>query len=269
MRFRTRVAAAAIAVPLALGLAACGGADKKEATGTLPTPVTSSSPTAPATTAPLKAAPVAHLNRVTFVPAMNAAFGKQKTWRTVATMTAEGRTVMTMSGYQQAKPLAASLEMSGLAFQGKTAKMVVVGGMLYMSMPGVSPAGKFLKVDLKNTPGAENFSELLNGGDPTKTFEAFGKGLQTVKFVRSETVDGVKLDRYQVSVNTAAVLKLQGKKLPAGAPKTLPYTVWMGPDHLVRKMTFNLQGVSMVMTMSEYNHPVSIKAPPASKIVKR
>jgi hypothetical protein len=183
-------------------------------------------------------------------------------------MTAEGQTVMTMTGYQQAKPLAASMEMSGLAFQGKTAKMIVVGGMLYMSMPGVTPAGKFVKVDPKTTPGGAGFSELLNGGDPTKTFEAFGKGLQTVKFVRSETVDGLKLDRYQVTVNTAAALKLQGKKLPAGAPKTLPYTIWMGADHLVHKMTFNLQGVSMVMKMSEYNHPITIKAPPASKIAK-
>jgi len=251
---------------LTLGLAACGGADKKESTGTLPTPVTSSAPTAPATAAPLKVAPVAHLNRVTFVPAMNSAMSKQKTWRTVATMTAEGRTVMTITGYQQAKPLAASMEMSGLAFQGKTAKLIVVGGKLYMSFPGMTPAGKFLKVDPKKTKGAD-FAGLLDSGDPTKALAGLGKGTQTVKFVRAETVDGLKLDRYQVTVSTAAIFKAQGKKLPAGAPKSLPYTIWMGADHLVHRMTFDLMGVSMVMKMTEYNKPVTITAPPSSKIV--
>jgi hypothetical protein len=252
---------------LTLGLAACGGADKKEATGTLPTPVTSSTPTAPATTAPPKVAPVAHLNRVTFVPAMNSAMSKQKTWRTVATMTAEGKTVMTMTGYQQAKPLAASMEMSGLAFEGKTAKIIVVGGKLYMSLPGMTPAGKFVKIDPKKTPQAADFGDLLDSGDPTKALAGLGKGTQTVKFVRAETVDGIQLDRYQVTVSTAAIFKAQGKKLPAGAPKSLQYTIWMGADHLVHRMTFDLMGISMVMKMTEYNKPVTITAPPASKIV--
>ena len=48
---------------------------------------------------------------------------------------------------------------------------------------------------------------------------------------------------------------------------TLTYSMWMDKSHLVRRMSFDLGGVSMVMTMSDYNKPVSITAPPASKIV--
>jgi hypothetical protein len=268
VKLGNRVAAAAIAVPLALGLAACGGSDKKESTGTAPTPVASQpSTTAPATTAPPKvAAPVAHLNRVTFAPAMKSALAEQKTWRTSATMTANGTTLMTMSGYQQSQPAAMSMTMSGMAFQGKTVKMLLVKNTMYLSIPGRTPAGKYTKLDLKGQ--GKDLAALLDSADPANSFRAFDKGVRSVKFVGSETVGGVKLDRYLVSVDTAQVLKLQGKKLPAAAPKTIPFSVWIGADHVVHKMTFDVQGLSMVTTMTDYNKPVTITAPPASKIVK-
>ncbi|QNE19608.1 LppX_LprAFG lipoprotein [Kribbella qitaiheensis] len=270
MKFGTRLAAVAVALPLALGLAACGGSDgKNSANGSMPSvPVsTETAPTsAPPTTAP--PAPVAHLNRVTFLPAMNTALTKQKTWRTTATMTAGGQTIMTITGYQQAKPLAASMTMTGQAFEGKSAKIIVLGSKLYMSMPGATPAGKYLMIDTKVADPA-GIGAMVDSADPTKTFKALGIGMKNVKFIGPETVDGVKLDHYELTVDTAAALKTQSKKLPAGTPKTLPYSLWLGADHLVHKMSFDAQGISMVMNMNEYNKPVTITAPPASKIVKR
>jgi hypothetical protein len=41
----------------------------------------------------------------------------------------------------------------------------------------------------------------------------------------------------------------------------------MGSDKLIYQMKFAMAGVDMQMTMSDYNKPVSITAPPASKIV--
>jgi hypothetical protein len=266
VRLSTRLATAAIAVPLSLGLAACGGADKKEATGTAPTTVTSSTPTAPATTAPPKVAQAVALNRATFTPAMKAALAKQKTWRTNAVMTVGGETLMTMSGYQQTQPTAMTMQMSGAAFKGKTAKLVLVKNAMYMSIPGSTPAGKYVKIDLSGG-GKNDISSLLDSADPTKSFKAFDKGVRSVKLLGSETIGGVKLDKYEVTVDAAQLLAQQGKKLPAGAPKTLPFTIWMDAAHVVHKMSFDLQGVSMVMTMTEYNKPVTITAPPSSKIV--
>jgi hypothetical protein len=264
MKLRAAIAAVAT-VPLALGLAACGNDAKPEATGYKPS-APASSPVATNTAAPLKPAPVAHLNRVTFVPAMNAAITKQKSWRVTGKMTANGRPMLTMDGFQTAKPLAMSMVMSGAAFQGKTAKMVMVKGTGYLSLPGVTPAGKYLKIDIGEP---SELGGMLQSGDPTKIFESFGSSLGSVKFVRTETIGGEKLDRYAVSVNTAKALAAQGKKVPAGVPKTLTYTMWMDKSHLVRRLSFELGGVSMVMTMSDYNKPVSITAPPASKIVSR
>jgi hypothetical protein len=201
---------------------------------------------------------------------MKSAIAGQKTWRMSARMTAGGKTVMTITGFQRAKPLAVSMEMSGEAFGGGKARIVLVNGFAYVSMPGLTPAGKYVKVDAKSSdPAMAGFSSMVDSADPTKTFKAFDIGLRNVRFVRSETIDGRKLDRYAVTVDTATALRAQGKTMPAGTPKTLDYTLWMGTDHLVRRMSFDLTGVSMVMTMTEFNKPVSIKAPPARSIVTR
>jgi hypothetical protein len=263
MKFRAATATVA-AVPLALGLAACGN-DKPEATGYKPSaPV--STPVATNTAAPQQAAPVAHLNRVTFVPAMTTAIAKQKSWHTTGKMTANGTTLLTMDGVQTADPVAISMTMTGEAFQGKTAKIVVIKNTGYVSIPGMTPAGKYLKF----TSGLnDQLAELIDGGDPTKIFKSFNSSMVSVKFVRTETVGGQKLDRYAVSVNTAKALAAQGKKVPAGMPKTLTYSMWMDKSHLVRRLSFDLAGVSMVMNMTDYNKPVHITAPPASKIVSR
>jgi hypothetical protein len=264
MKLRFAMSTAAV-LPLALGLAACGS-DEPEASGYKPSAPTSTATSAPATTAaPQKVAPVAHLNRVTFVPAMNTALTKQKSWRISGKMTANGSTVLTMDGVQSAKPAAMSMSMTGAAFQGKTAKMLLVDKVAYMSIPGVTPAGKFVKID---DAQSGDLGELLDGGDPTKIFKSFDSSMAGVKFVGSQTVGGQKLDRYDVTVNAAKALAAQGKKVPAGMPKTVTYSLWMDKSHLVRKLTFELAGMSMVMTMSDYNKPVTITAPPASKIVR-
>jgi hypothetical protein len=172
---------------------------------------------------------------------------------------------MTMDGFQTAKPNAMSMEMAGGAFQGKTARIVAVENVAYISMPGLTPAGKFVKLT-----GAKSgdVGELLESGDPTKILNSFGSSLGSVKYVGAETVDGQRLERYDITVSTAEALALQGKKLPAGAPKSMTYSLWMDTSHLVRRMSFDLLGISMLMTMTDYNKPVHISAPPASKLVK-
>ena len=263
MKLRFAMSTAAV-LPLALGLAACGSGEP-EATGYKPSMPTATPVVSTTTAAPQKVAPAAHLNRVTFVPAMNTALTKQKSWRIAGTMTAGGATMMTIDGIQTAKPLAMSVTMSGAAFDGKTAKVVLVNGTGYASIPGATPAGKYITFEAGDSA---ELDQLLEGGDPTKIFKSFGGAMKGVKFVRTETVGGQKLDRYDITVNTAKALAAQGKKVPAGVPATLTYSLWMDKSHLVRKVSFDLAGVAMVITMSDYNKPVTITAPPASKIVR-
>ncbi len=265
MKLRAAIAAVAT-VPLALGLAACGNDAKPEATGYKPS-APASTPVVTTTAAPVEPAPVAHLNRVTFVPAMNAAITKQKSWRVIGKMTANGTTVLTMDGYQTAKPLAMSMTMTGAAFQGKTAKMVMVKGTGYLSMPGLTPAGKYLKIDAGE---AGELGETLRERRPDQDLQVLRlqPGQRQVRphgdHRRPRSWTGTP------SPSTPRrPLPAQGKTVPAGVPKTLTYTMWMDKSHLVRRLSFDLSGVSMVMTMSDYNKPVSIAAPPASKVVSR
>ncbi|TDD57925.1 hypothetical protein E1263_21370 [Kribbella antibiotica] len=265
MKFRAAVATAAV-VPLALGLAACGGNEKPAAVPPptpTPTTVASSEPSKTVET-PIAPPAVVRLNRVTFVPEMNSALTKATSWRTFATMKGNGQTLMTIRGVQSVKPAAMSMEMTGAAFKGKTAKMIVSGGAGYASIPGATPAGKYLK--FKSGQVAE-LDSLLKSGDPTQAFKSFDKSLVSVKFVGEDTIVGEKMEQYEVNLNAAKMLATQGKKLPKGMPATIPYTLWMDKSHRVRRMEFDVSGVSMEMTLSDYNKPVSITAPPASKIV--
>jgi len=265
VRIHVRAVAAVAIVPLLLGVAACGGEEK--ATGTLPSSAPTTAVEKTITAAPPKVAqpPVARLTKATFVPAMNTALASQKTWRTTAKMTAGGETVMTITGFQQSEPMAMSMEMSGVAFNGGKAKVIVVNDTAYVSIPGATPAGKYLKLDA-NDP---EVGSLADSGDPTKTFKAFEKSLRNAKFVKTETIDGRKLDRYDLTVDTASALRAQGKTVPKGTPKTLTYSVWMDSAKLIRRLSFDLAGVAMVMNMTDYNKPVTIKAPPASKTITR
>jgi hypothetical protein len=269
VRFRTRAATTIAALPLILGLAACG-AEKADMTaadaGTTPTPTP-----AVTTTAPLKVAPAAtHLTTASFLPAMKKSMVGKDSVRVTMRMVVGGQEVMTATGLQTMKPVAMQLVMNGAAFGGK-AKMIVVKGKLYLSTKDV-PDGKYVKIDPEDSsdPSAAGLGAMLDELDPSKTFASFDNGLKSVKFVRTETLDGRKLDRYAVSVDTAAALKATGKKMVAGLPKTLVYTIWMGStDHLMYRIVFTIGGTGMTMTATDWGKPVTIKAPPASKVITR
>jgi hypothetical protein len=176
----------------------------------------------------------------------------------------------TMTAVQSmSKPPALAIDLNGPAFDGK-GRMVVVNNIVYVSMKSITPAGKYLKLDPKDksNPMAGLFSQLLNQMDPTKTFDAFDHGLKSVKHVGTDTVDGTKVDHYKVAVDTAAALKAQKQKVPAGMPKTITYDIWMDAAHLMRRLTFAMQGARMEMKASGWGEPVTIKAPAAADIVK-
>ncbi len=261
MKQRTRrVAVAAATLPLLLGTTACGG----EKQGT--TAIVSAPAVTPTTAETQKAAPVVVLNRKTFVPAMTAAQARLKSWRLVGKMMINGSPVLVMSGLQTTKPAAMAITATGRELDGKTARIVMVKNTLYLSVPGVSPAGKFVKLAAGET---NELRSLVETNDPTKTFEALGSALRGVTHSGSQRFNGEKLQVYEVTVDVAKLLKAQGKKVAAGAPRTATYTLWMDSAHRVRELSFEFAQVTVSMSLSDFNKPVSIKAPPAGKIVRR
>jgi hypothetical protein len=274
VKFRNRAVAAAIALPMILGVAACG--DKDTAGGGAPAPtqtstsatVTSSTPEA-STPAPPPAEEPAHLTNASFMPALKSATGKAKSFKSTMVMTAGGQKIMTATSSMTTNPVAMTMDMN-MPAAGGAMKAVLIKTTMYLSIPKQTGAGKYVKLDLTDSanPAVKSFGSVLKDADPTKSYLAWEKGLKGVKFVKTETIGGRQLDRYDVTVDAAAALKTQGKAVPKGLPKTLVYSVWMGPDDkLIYRMTFALSGVEMLMTMSDYNKPVSIVAPAPNKIV--
>jgi hypothetical protein len=188
--------------------------------------------------------------------------------RVTMRMVAGGQT-MTISGVQTMRPLAMRMTMKGAAFGGRM-EMILVKDIAYLSTSDL-PAGKYLKVDPNSDdPMAASLGPMLEELDPTKTFDAFDSGLKRAQYIKTETLDGRKVDRYAITVDVAAAMKAQGQKIPAGMPTTLVYTIWMGSaDHLMYKVFFEMQGSSVTMTASDWGKPVTIKAPAAGDIVRR
>lgn len=254
MKFRFALSAAAT-VPLVLGLAACGG--EPAATGY--------KPSTPATTAePQKAA---HLDSTSFLPAAKKGMIGKDTVKVSMTIDTGGEK-MTITGEQSMNPVKAKIDMKGSALGGRM-KLILVNDIAYLQTSDL-PKGKYLKVDPNSdSPMAAEVASALEEMSPTKTFDAFDAGLTRVEYIKTEALQRRKVDRYEVTVDTAAAMKAQGQKMPPGVPKAIVYTIWMGQaDHLMYKVSFNLMGASATMTTSDWGEPVNIKAPAAKDIVE-
>jgi hypothetical protein len=186
-------------------------------------------------------------------------------------MTMSGGTAMTAEGdvsYQGKTP---EMQMTMRMPQMGAGRMELryVDGLLYLSMPPMTPAGKFLKIDPsdKSNPLSKNFGSLTEQMDPLSSIEAMQAGVRTVKFVGAEKVEGDPADHYLVTVDTAAMMKASKQKAVPGMPETLTYDMWLDDQDLLRRMQFDLAGLKMDMLMSRWGEPVSAQAPPPGKIV--
>jgi hypothetical protein len=255
MGVRHRLAAAAVSLPLVLGVAGCGVIDK--AAGNDPKPVTSQP-------APLKAAPPpVRLTQANFVRATDAASAKATSMESVLRTSSAGQ-VTTMQMRMTLKPVAMTMDMSAASYGG-AAHAVLLKDTLYLAAPRLAPGGKYVKIDLKTAkdPQLKALGEMMTNANPSASL----KGFRKLKFVKTETLGFRKVDRYQVTVDNATALGV--RRLPAGLPKTSVYTFWLGADHLVYKMLFKMGGSDVQMTVSSYNTVPTITAPPASKIYRR
>jgi hypothetical protein len=239
MTTRSRLAALAATLPLLLGMAACAGtpaADKPQ----------------PAT--PVKAAPPLRLTSATFAPALNKATAKVTSFKAVGQITVQGQT-LAVTAAVTAKPLAMSMESSGAALGG-TMKMLLVERVVYMSAPGVTPAGKYMVLDLTKDkdPQVRAVGRMLANADPLKLFKDWKAGGQKVEFIDAEKLGDRAVEHYRV-------------RTVLGKP--IVFDLWMGADKLLYKMAYTFAGMDYVMTMTGYNSVAPIVAPPASKIVKQ
>lgn len=266
-----RLRAAAGAATVLLALTACNS-DTSPAADTAPESEapTSQSPSETPSAEPSEETPDAAsggYDADELVAAMSAAVLDKRSAHLTMTMEQGGQSMKAEGDVSYAGDTTAmQLAMSAPQLGGDL-ELRLVGRTVYLSVPPLTPKGKFLKIDTDdpNSPFADlgGFTE----SDPLATFEDFDAGLEEVTYLGEEDVDGETLHHYVLTVDTKKAAKVQGQPVPEG-PAKVTYDLWIDDADLMRRIEFSEGGGGMTMQLDKWGEPVTVKAPPASAIVK-
>ncbi|MGY4644622.1 hypothetical protein [Cellulomonas sp. URHB0016] len=266
MRSSRRLLAVPATVALVWALAACGGgapaAEEAAPTGT-----------AVATQDPEPAPEAATITAANIVETLSAAQQDAGSYDFAMTTTAQGQSIASSGSARvtgDTQELSMTMTIPGA---GETA-MRLVGGMLYMNMGDVT-GGKFVQIDPSDpsNPLAATVDQLTSGLDPNKGMAGQKEAIVSVtKKGAPEQLDGVAAQPYELVIDPSKIVGTERATLDQAAaagiavPETITYTYWIGPDDLLRKMTFDLVGGHTEMTFTGWGHGGEIVAPTADEI---
>lgn len=254
---RTKIAAITAVAALSLVTSACGGSD------------TTSDASTPSGGSGTSASPANdELTTDTFSERLVSAQQKARTSHVEMVVEAGGQKV-TASGDQR---IAEKLEDNAAAMtmdygQGgpDTIKITIVDGEFYMNF-GKLTGGKYAKADLSDPsdPFTQQLAPILEQLDTSQQVEALSEAVTSIKKKGDpETIDGVEAQPYEVTVDTSRMAAFQDlpRESRSTIPKTLVYTMFLGPDDLLRRMTYGFGGMTGTVTLSKWGEPVDISAP--------
>jgi len=163
---------------------------------------------------------------------------------------------------------AMQMMMTAPGLGGGTIEMRLVDETMYMAIPPTTPPGKFIEFDTTDPNSPLGDLGGITGGDPLSTFDAFEAGLQKVRYVGEEDVDGEDMDHYVLSVDAKKAARAQGTPQASGTPRTITYDLWLDDEDLMRRMQFSQAGAGMTVSMDDWGQPVSVAAPPPAAIMQ-
>ncbi len=141
---------------------------------------------------------------------------------------------------------------------------------------GTLTSNKFVKIDLtdKSNPVAMRSGELIENLDPARQVKQYEAAI--VKFdneAEPVKLDGVQAQPYKITIDPAKARQL--KNVSAGKlPKTMDFTLFVGPDDLPRRMVSLIPApdgsgtTKLQMDYTAWGEKVSIAAPGAKNITK-
>jgi len=141
--------------------------------------------------------------------------------------------------------------------------MLLVEKIMYVQSS--QAGGKYIKFDLDDpaNPLGSGLSEQL---DPAGSVEAFTKAVTSVTSSGSEDVDGRTLDRYELTVDTTKLAD-DGTGSSASLPPEVTMVVWLDDEGRMAKTSMELGPVQYDATLSDFDKPVELEAPPAGQVV--
>lgn len=267
---RVRAVAASAVVALLLSpLAACGSDEEKpEAAGSTASSSAKADVSASATPAGDAETPGAsgeEIDAANFAELMSAAIQEQETAHVSMKM---GDSLSVEGDVRYGDDGTAMKVTMGMGQQDAT--MIFVDDVLYMQMPGMSQPGKWTKVT-KGDAALGQIVEQMDAMGPRGSLEVMKNGLQEVRLVGTEEVDGEQLKHYEVTVDAQAALESLGQLGDAAGgdvPQEVSYDLYLDDDNLMRRIVLDVAGQQMVMETSDWGKDVEIEAPPASDVVE-
>jgi hypothetical protein len=157
-------------------------------------------------------------------------------------------------------------------------RLIVADGKTYVQLPAtMNQSGKpwvLVSRDSSN-PTVRTMATLIesvqSAASPSQ-ITAFTSAARRVTLVGNEPLDGTQVNHYSIDVDVDKLPNtLPGRQLLLGAGLTsLPVELYVDgegrPVKVTQDLTVRGQHSSTVITLSKFNEPVSISAPPADQV---
>lgn len=151
---------------------------------------------------------------------------------------------------------------------GKGQSMIGIGGDRYLQVPGVTPAGKWLKVSASSNTAVITFQNV----NPVTMVVRFNKGLKKLTYLGATKIAGTQVRHYRIVIDQQKYLQATGQGVGSanlGSSATLTEDLYLNDDNTLRRVTLALPGGvgNTQVDVTNWGKPVTIQAPPASTVV--
>jgi hypothetical protein len=159
-----------------------------------------------------------------------------------------------------------------------TLRLRIVDGKTYAGLPpALNKSGKpwVLVTANSSNPVVKSLSTSINSAQSAASLDAAGQfvaAAKSVKLVGSESLGGTPVNHYAIVVDVSKLsAAYPGREaLNSAGLTTVPVDLWIDsagrPAKVLTKFTVQGQTVSSQATLSRFNEPVHITAPPADQV---
>ncbi len=159
-----------------------------------------------------------------------------------------------------------------------TLRLRIVDGKTYAGLPpALNKSGKpwVLVTANSSNPVVKSLSTSISSAQSAASLDAAGQfvaAAKSVKLIGPESVDGTTVNHYAIVVDVSKLsAAYPGREaLNSAGLTTVPVDLWIDsagrPAKVLTKFTVQGQTVSSQATLSRFNEPVHITAPPADQV---
>ena len=140
---------------------------------------------------------------------------------------------------------------------GMEMEMILVDGDAFLKAAMLGD--QWMKMDPKDAAELAGSSSV----DMAQWTQDYGKNLESVEFVGDETLDGIAVSHYRLTMNPEALQDL-GVDDASFEVTDAVVDVWLDGEGFTRQFAMDMKGevpITMTTTMDNFNEPVTIEAP--------